>query len=123
MRDEIWEHFNDVTFYIRLGCDIFKILINSLTVCFGVYTIFCGSHSFHGILRLYGLCYVNIYLVILQLKAILYQRRQVVQFTANLPDSSKEEKLDVVRNMFKSAIEYTFTRRSITTTGKTNNNV
>ena len=91
MRDEIWEHFNDVTFYIRLGCDIFKILINSLTVCFGVYTIFCGSHSFHGILRLYGLCYVNIYLVILQLKAILYQRRQVVQFTANLPDSSKEE--------------------------------
>jgi hypothetical protein len=32
-------------------------------------------------------------------------------------------KLDVVRNMFKSAIEYTFTRRSITTTGKTINTV
>jgi hypothetical protein len=91
MRDEIWEHFDDVTFYIRLGCDIFRILINSFTVCFGVYTIFFGSYSFHGILRLYGLCHVHIYLVILQLKAILYQRRQVVQFTANLPDASKEE--------------------------------
>ena len=91
MRDEIWEHFDDVTFYIRLGCDVLKILINSFTVCFGVYTIFFGSYSFHGILRLYGLCHVHIYLVILQLKAILYQRRQVVQFTANLPDASKEE--------------------------------
>jgi E3 ubiquitin-protein ligase RNF139 len=91
MRDEIWEHFDDVTFYIRLGCDILNILINSFTVCFGVYTIFFGSHSFHGILRLYSLCHTNIYLVILQLKAILYQRRQVVQFTANLPDASKEQ--------------------------------
>jgi hypothetical protein len=32
-------------------------------------------------------------------------------------------KLDVVRNMLKSAIEYTFTRRSTTTTGQTINNV
>jgi hypothetical protein len=91
MRDEIWEHFDDVTFYIRLGCDIFKILINSFTVCFGVYTIFFGSYSFHGILRLYCLCYVNIYLVILQLKAFLYQRKQVRQFIAKLADASKEQ--------------------------------
>jgi E3 ubiquitin-protein ligase RNF139 len=91
MRDEIWEHFDDVTFYIRLGCDVLKILINSFTVCFGVYTIFFGSYSFHGILRLYGLCHVHIYLVILHLKAMLYQRRQVVQFIANLPDASKEQ--------------------------------
>ena len=83
MRNEIWEHFDDVTFYIRLGCHIFIILINSFTVCFGVYTIFLGSHSFHGILRLYSLCYMNIYLVILQMKAMLYQRRQVRQFIAN----------------------------------------
>jgi hypothetical protein len=34
---------------------------------------------------------VDIYSVILQLKAILHQRRQVVQFTANLPDASKEQ--------------------------------
>ena len=91
MRDEIWEHFDDVTFYIRLGCDIFKILINSFTVCFGVYTIFFGSYSFHGILRLYCLCHVNIYLVILQLKAFLYQRKQVRQFIAKLADASKEQ--------------------------------
>ena len=84
MRDEIWEHFDDVTFYIRLGCDILKILINSFTVCFGVYTIFFGSYSFHGILRLYCLCHMNIYLVILQLKAILYQLGQVVQFNHKL---------------------------------------
>jgi hypothetical protein len=32
-------------------------------------------------------------------------------------------KFDVVRNMLKSAIEYKFTRRSITITGKTINNV
>ena len=91
MRDEIWEHFDDVELYIRLGCDIFRILINSFTVCFGVYTIFFGSYSFHGILRLYGICYGDIYLIILQLKAILYQRRQVVQFIASLPDASKEQ--------------------------------
>jgi hypothetical protein len=32
-------------------------------------------------------------------------------------------KFDVVRNMLKSAIEYKFTRRSTTTTGKPINNV
>jgi hypothetical protein len=32
-------------------------------------------------------------------------------------------KFDVVRNMLKSAIEYKFTRRSTTTTGKTINTV
>jgi hypothetical protein len=91
MRDENWEHFDDVIFYIRLGCDILKTLINSFTVCFGVYTIFFGSYSFHEILRLYGLCYVNIYIVIQRWKAILLQLGQVVQFTANLPDASKEQ--------------------------------
>jgi hypothetical protein len=90
-RDANWEHFDDVIFYFRLGCIILKILINSFTVCFGLCTIFFGSCSFHGILRLCLLCYVNIYSVILQLKAILHQRRQVVQFTANLPDASKEQ--------------------------------
>jgi hypothetical protein len=78
MRDENWEHFDDVIFYIRLGCDILKTLINSFTVCFGVYTIFFGSYSFHEILRLYGLCNVNIYRVIQKWKAILLQRGQVV---------------------------------------------
>ena len=90
-RDAHWEHFDDVIFYIDLGCDILKTLINSFTACFGVYTIFFGSYSVHGILRLCFLCYVNIYLVILQLKAIFHQRRQVVQLTANLPDASKEQ--------------------------------
>ena len=90
-RDANWEHFDDVIFYFRLGFIILKILINSFTVCFGLCTIFFGSCSFHGILRLCLLCYVNIYSVILQLKAILHQRKQVVQFTANLPDASKEQ--------------------------------
>jgi hypothetical protein len=43
------------------------------------------------ILRLYGLCNENIYKVIQKWKAILLQRGQVVQFTANLPDASKEQ--------------------------------
>ena len=91
MRDANWEHFDDVIFYIRLGCDILKTLINSFTVCYGVYTIFFGSYSFHEILRIYSLCYMNIYRVIQKWKAILHQRGQVVQFTANLPDASKEQ--------------------------------
>jgi len=91
MRDDIWEHFDDIIFYIRLGCDILKTLINSFTVCFGVYTIFFGSYSFHEILRIYSLCYLNIYIVTLKWKAILHQRGQVVQITANLPNASKEQ--------------------------------
>ena len=53
--------------------------------------LFVSLVSFHDILRLYGLCNVNIYKVIQKWKAILLQRGQVVQFTANLPDASKEQ--------------------------------
>jgi len=105
MRDEIWEHFDDVIFYIRLGHDILKIIINSFTVCFGVYAMFFGSYSFHETARLYCLCNVNIYKVILKWKAILHQWGQVVQLTANLQDASKEQINDNnewrLFNMFK----------------------
>jgi hypothetical protein len=47
-RDANWEHFDDVILYIRLGYDILKTLINSFTVCYGVYTIFFGSYSGKG---------------------------------------------------------------------------
>jgi hypothetical protein len=90
-RDANWKHFDDVIFYIRLGCDILKTLINSFTVCYGVYIIFFGWYSFHEILRIYSLCYMKIYRVIQKWKAILHQRGQVVQFTVNLPDASKEQ--------------------------------
>ncbi|CAC5361056.1 RNF145 [Mytilus coruscus] len=99
IRQELWENFDDIVFRTRLVGFAAIILLNILTVCFGIVTLFrsfcthldIGVFTKLDVLQLIGIASLGIYHAIMAIWRVYIQRKQIFQFTARLENASENQ--------------------------------
>ncbi|XP_052104372.1 RING finger protein 145-like [Mytilus californianus] len=99
IRQEFWDNFDDIVFRTRLVGFVAIIVLNILTVCFGIVTLlrsFCthlniGVFTKYDVLQLIGIASLDIYHAIMAIWRVYIQRKQIFQFTARLENASEDQ--------------------------------
>lgn len=90
VRQNFWDGFDDLVFYIRISMGIFFIFIQICTVVYSLWTLFFGFYSWVELLMLVGITYANIYTRVIRLQLVINHKNKIRQFTSNLIDATRD---------------------------------
>lgn len=99
IRQEFWENFDDIVFSIRLVSFATIIVVNILTVCFGIVTLVrsffthlnIGVYTKLDVFQLIGIASLGIYHAIMAIWKVYIQRKQIFEFTSGLNNATEDQ--------------------------------